>query len=425
MRIPHAPSANDKRALIPGEVTAVGKEPKPAARPSPAVESPVNVPTSRRHLADQEAERELNYPRPAPAYPPAAASAHLPPDAPARPPAPRSDAPFQLSEPEPIPDSSLDLGHSLPYIAPRGTSSPAGHAPYHPPAPATQHRQSHQHQHHPQAHQPAQPTYYPAPPAAQAAPAPAPFHKTDFDPDFEPEPPNFEPETEFELVIEDDGSAATPGASPAILKGLKEIEEYHKDRRDYSLASLDRIPIIRRYRGSKPASWVYSQWRGSISGVLKLLKFVDDWAYLISIPFLFLMVFGIVTTTRGLVHAGAIGVVLTNYGRFWADIISLFVRPFKEGPAQGLAFLFPPYTIYYLIRHWDRMRPILARLVTSCIPIVLVILVYSFVPSVNPGVENAHGITDRLELGKEELDRVIQKGFDKIGGEISGEAKEK
>ena len=80
-------------------------------------------------------------------------------------------------------------------------------------------------------------------------------------------------------------------------------------------------------------------------------------------------------------HTGAVVVVLANYGRFWTDLLALLVRPYKDGPIQGLAFLFPPYTIYYLTRHWDRVKPIVRRIATSCIPIVLVVLAYAFLPS--------------------------------------------
>ena len=113
---------------------------------------------------------------------------------------------------------------------------------------------------------------------------------------------------------------------------------------------------------------------------------------------------------------GAVVVVLANYGRFWADLLAFFVRPYKEGPLHGLAFLFPPYTVYYLATRWDSMKKIVRRIATSCIPIVLVILIYGFLPSVNPDVKNVQGFGAKLEAGKHELDKEIEsdlKGLEK------------
>ena len=121
-------------------------------------------------------------------------------------------------------------------------------------------------------------------------------------------------------------------------------------------------------------------------------------------------------------HAGAVVVVLVNYGRFWADLLAFFVRPFKDGPLQGLAFLFPPYAVYYVFAHWDRMKPILRRMLTSCIPIVLVVLAYAFLPSVNPEVKDVQGVGARLESGTEVLDKEIRGGLKQIEGELIGAA---
>ena len=95
-----------------------------------------------------------------------------------------------------------------------------------------------------------------------------------------------------------------------------------------------------------------------VGWVLKLLRWVDDWAYLISVPFVVLMIFGLVVENRSFVHLGAVVVVLANYGRFWADLLAFFVRPTRTARLHGLAFLFPPYTVYYLTTRWGKMKPI-------------------------------------------------------------------
>ena len=121
------------------------------------------------------------------------------------------------------------------------------------------------------------------------------------------------------------------------------------------------------------------------------------------------MILGIAAENRPFIHTGAVVVVLANYGRFWADLLAFFVRPYKDGPLQGLAFLFPPYMVYYLATRWDSMKKIVRRIATSCIPILAVVLIYGFVPSANPEVKNVQGFGAKLEAGKHQLDKEIAK----------------
>jgi DNA-directed RNA polymerase subunit RPC12/RpoP len=220
---------------------------------------------------------------------------------------------------------------------------------------------------------------------------------------------------QFELLDDDADPAAVVPISPAIKRGLQEIEEFQKDRRGYQLVGeKSGLFSLFRLRQSGRANWLYVRWRAAVGVVLRLLRWVDTWAYLISVPFIILMIFGIVVENRGFVHMGAVVVVLANYGRFWADLLAFFVRPYKDGPLQGLAFLFPPYTIYFLTTRWKYMKPILKRIAGSCIPIVLVVLAYAFLPSVNPDIDQAAGVEAKIESGKAELDREINVGVEQV-----------
>jgi len=231
------------------------------------------------------------------------------------------------------------------------------------------------------------------------------------------QPRGDEAHARFELLDDDADPAAIVPVSPAVQRGLQEIAEFQKDRRGYKIVGEQGGRFSLSWlRTSGPANWFYVQWRAGVGLVLKLLRWVDAWAYLISVPFIILMIFGIVVENPGFVHTGAVVVVLANYGRFWADLLAFFVRPYKDGPLQGLAFLFPPYTIIYLATHWDRMKPILRRIAGSCIPIVLVVLAYAFVPLVNPASKDVEGMEAKIESGKQELDKEVNdevKKFEK------------
>ncbi len=135
------------------------------------------------------------------------------------------------------------------------------------------------------------------------------------------------------------------------------------------------------------------------------------------------MIFAIAVANRSLVHLGAVVVVLANYGRFWADLLAVFVRPFKEGPLHGLAFLFPPDGIYYLATRWDRFQPTFRRMITSCIPIVLVVLAYAFSPVVNPSVKDVQGVGGRFGSGVEERRQEIRDDVRGIEGKFEATRK--
>jgi hypothetical protein len=282
---------------------------------------------------------------------------------------PESEPPFRLSPPEPPPI----VGPLVPPYA-------AEHVPAH----------------HPAIPQPA------APHAFSLAPGPRVPHSR-------------EPDVRFELLDDDADHAAVGLASPADQRAVEEIAEFQRDRRGYKVVGeRDGLFSLLGLRGSGPASWPYVKWKAAVNFVLKLLRWVDTWAYLISVPFIMLMVFGIAVENLAFVHLGAVVIVLANYGRFWADLLALFVRPYKDGPIQGVAFLFPPYTIYYVATRWSRMKPILRRIATSCIPIVLVVLAYAFIPAVNPNIKDVEGVEAKIETGKKELDKEIDQDLQEL-----------
>ncbi len=217
--------------------------------------------------------------------------------------------------------------------------------------------------------------------------------------------------SEFELLAEDARAEDEVLASPEIQRGIRELEEFQKNPGPYQLADDLDNRFFRWARGSRAAGWMYTGWRKGVGMILKGLRFIDDWAYLISIPFLILMIFGVAIAHRGLVHTGAVVVVLVNFGRFWTDLLALFVRPFKEGPIHGLLFLFPPYALYFMGKHWDKFRPALRRLVTTCIPIALVILAYAFIPTIDPKIQKAPNLPEKLKLAEEEVVKEAREGL--------------
>lgn len=260
---------------------------------------------------------------------------------------------------------------------------------------------------HPMAHQVVVPAVGEPPPAHPVEPHHSVFGLASATPEAQQHRAN-DPHAQFELLDDEADADSGVPVSPAIARGLQEIADFEKSRKGYQMVGEQ--SALFTYLGLRedgPAGWVYTKWRSGVSALLKVIRWVDTWAYLISVPFLILMIFGIAAENRSLIHTGAVVVVLANYGRFWADLLALFVRPYKDGPVHGLAFLFPPYTVYYLVTRWDSMKKIVRRIAMSCVPIVAVILIYAFDPSANPEAKNAHGLGARIKAGKHELDREI------------------
>jgi hypothetical protein len=66
------------------------------------------------------------------------------------------------------------------------------------------------------------------------------------------------------------------------------------------------------------------------------------------------------------------------------------------------------------------MKRIVRRIATSCIPIFVVVLIYGFLPSVNPQIQKVHGFGAKLEAGKEELDKEIQGDLNRLEKKLIG-----
>lgn len=153
----------------------------------------------------------------------------------------------------------------------------------------------------------------------------------------------------------------------------------------YALAE-DRRPRYKpKVSGGKPAGVLTRLYRGQIGGVLTILRKVNDFAYLISIPFIVLLLVGIVLKSRPMALIGASAVILLNIGRFATGAFAFYVRPFKKSPIDGILFLIPPYTVYYVAAHWKSMKKSTMRFVEPALTVGVVFLAFVFIPWLSSG----------------------------------------
>jgi hypothetical protein len=183
------------------------------------------------------------------------------------------------------------------------------------------------------------------------------------------------------------------------------------DSKPYQLAP----PVIKSVRGrssSKPANGLQMLWRKDLGIVQKLFRKINETAYLISVPFLLMILLGAIIKNRPLALAGATAVVLLELGRIIAGIANLAIVPFRDGLLQGIMFLIPPMTFFYLSNHWKQVKKPTMRIVGPIVTIAAVFLAFAVVPTLRkdgkiPSVKN--------------LKNEIKSEVKELEGEMAGE----
>lgn len=126
--------------------------------------------------------------------------------------------------------------------------------------------------------------------------------------------------------------------------------------------------------------------RGGIAELLLVtLRKFSDYAYLVSVPFLLLMLLAIILKQRELAVFAAVVVILLNISRLGIDGFVLVTLAFKNGPVHGVLFFIPPFTFYYLSKRGKILKEALQRFLSPALPIIGVVLLFIFVPWLRGG----------------------------------------
>src|SRR5262249_47505872 len=151
------------------------------------------------------------------------------------------------------------------------------------------------------------------------------------------------------------------------------------DSKPYALAK----PTVRHSGGaaSRPAGVVTRLWRGQLGWVQKLFRKINETAYLVSIPFLVILLLGAVVGNRPLALFGATLVVLLNFGRIIAGAANLAVMLLRDGI------------------NFAKMKRPLGRLIEPAVTIGLVVLAFTFIPWLSRDQHASATIADRIRSG--------------------------
>lgn len=170
------------------------------------------------------------------------------------------------------------------------------------------------------------------------------------------------------------------------------IDDDLGDSKPYAMVSSWKLPATTPVRGTTgPAGATTIGWRHAWGAVQRLFRRINEFAYLLSVPFIMLLLIGATMHNRSLALLGAEAVVLLNVGRVASGLANILAIPFREGPATGLLFLIPPFTIKYMIDNWNKLRRPTQRVVTPLLTIAAVVLAFVFLPSLSGGGDKKPG----------------------------------
>lgn len=191
----------------------------------------------------------------------------------------------------------------------------------------------------------------------------------------------------------------------------------------YQVRSAPELP---RAAGSGKAAELHNFYRRQVGSFQRVFRWLNDAAYLVSVPFIILLLLGAMVRNRPLALFGATVVVLLNIGRLVTGLVNLVAIPFRDSPAQGVMFLVPPLTFVYIAQHYKRLRKALRRVGGPLATLALVALVFAFVPWLTRGEKAAQGdLRERLNTGLQNIEQDVREQADRVRNLDANQLKEK
>ena len=148
--------------------------------------------------------------------------------------------------------------------------------------------------------------------------------------------------------------------------------------------------------------------------VQKLFRWINQSAYLVSVPFLMLLLLGLATGNHSLMVLGATAVIVLNIGRIVAGVANLVVIPFRESPIQGILFLIPPITFFYMYQNWHKVHRPVKRIVGPILTIAMVAAAFVAEPWIRGEGKAKGSIQDQVKSGVGTLKEGVQGKLGKV-----------
>ena len=141
---------------------------------------------------------------------------------------------------------------------------------------------------------------------------------------------------------------------------------------------------------------VVRAWRRQLGGIQKIFRKISQAAYLVSVPFLMILLLGVAIKNRQMALFGATVVVLLNIGRLVAGAANLAVVPFRDGVNP------------------NKMRKPAWRVAEPALTIGLVVLAFTFIPWLSRGRSAKGSLIDRVRAGARDLKQDMKGEVDRV-----------
>jgi hypothetical protein len=153
------------------------------------------------------------------------------------------------------------------------------------------------------------------------------------------------------------------------------------DGKPYELADPERVSRASPAQSSKPAGRVTMLWRHQLLMLERVFRWINQTAYLLSVPFIMLLLFGAVTRNQHLAVVGATVVVVLNIGRLISGFANVAVIPFRDGISR------------------KRLKKPMRRLIEPVFTIGLVAAAFLFLPGLSgkPVKHRGPGFLQKLD----------------------------
>jgi hypothetical protein len=181
----------------------------------------------------------------------------------------------------------------------------------------------------------------------------------------------------------------------------------------YKMATAPSLPALESSK-TRPAGAITRGYRHGMGKFQKLFRWLNESAYLVSVPFVILLLVGLLAGSNSLMGLGATAVVLLNLGRIVAGIANLAVIPFRESPLQGILFLIPPITFLYLYQNWPKVQKPVKRIIGPILTIALVAAAFVAEPWIHGESKPKGSIQDQVKSGLGSLKKGMREQIGRV-----------
>jgi uncharacterized protein YjbJ (UPF0337 family) len=173
-----------------------------------------------------------------------------------------------------------------------------------------------------------------------------------------------------------------------------------EDSKPYVMEAPDRRDA--HGKGGGPPNVVLAAWRHEMGVIQRIFRWLNESAYVVSIPFVIILLFGIAVKSYAIAIFGATFVVLLNIGRIVAGVANLVFIPLRDG------------------LNAKKYKKPLRRVIEPVVTIALVVVAFTFIPWLSKAKQSEGTITDRIRSTAESLKGEIQGEVGKVTEKAKG-----